>query len=49
MAGSVKKFDPVEFAAKKKAKSDLKSLPSANNATAIKARLDQIEKILGLA
>lgn len=49
MAYPVKKFDPAKYAAMKKAKNDLRALPPGNNAAAIKARLDQIEKILGLA
>lgn len=45
---AVKKFDLIQFAARKVAKNDLKALPPGNNAAALKARLDAIEKILGL-
>lgn len=48
MANLTHKFDQVKFDQQKKDRDDLKKLPHGNNQAALKARLDHIEKILGL-
>lgn len=48
MAALTHKYNPVAWEQYKKAISDLKALPPSNNVTELNARVEQIEKILGL-
>ncbi len=48
MAALTHKHNPAQYAQQKKDRGDLKKLPTGNSVATLKARVDLLEKILGL-